>query len=392
MSLLNALNESYISHPAFSNFESSLVADSDQVELVNRMWLDFLDGRSTPTAALLRDSIESIFRSLGRQSVDPLLNQFLSELCDLTVNQFLSDFKFLSAGLPDASPRLRDDRYFFTELPVQTVAKILRTMSRFLQSARSAAAAGETRRDVLSINHGRDIRKVVRLLDRDFRKLGVLDDVSTILPRRARVVGVAFELSVPTSTWWRDSLGLGPKTLYAHFDESITAPKAIVYLSEVHAENGPTSCFPHIYEELALSPLQDAVGRIVGTVGNKADSPLLAAYGKTYHQSMSSPLFRAHFMALPTSLRFNSHFGWDVLPSSEVEARVASREVVMTGPPGTAIVFDGARLLHRGGLIDSGERVVLQVIFGTRTPVQTIGLVLRKGKSVLASLLKTRSK
>jgi len=97
-------------------------------------------------------------------------------------------------------------------------------------------------------------------------------------------------------------------------------------------------------------------------------------------------------MALPTSLRFNSHFGWDVLPSSEVEARVASREVVMTGPPGTAIVFDGARLLHRGGLIDSGERIVLQVIFGSRTPLQTIGLVLRKGKSVLASLLKTRSK
>lgn len=394
MSLLDILNESYNSHPAFQASLPILVADPDKVEKVNGLWIDFLDGRSRPTAAVLQDAIESVFRSLSDQCDDLQLNQFLSELCTLTVTHFLRDFKFVSAGLPDASPRLHNDRYFFTELPRPAIEQILGVMARFLRGARAAASRGETRRDVLSINHGRSIRKVVRILDREFKKLGVLDEVSTLLPGKARVVGLAFELSVPTSNWWRNSIdnGPGPKTLYAHLDESITAPKAIVYASEVGSEDGPTTCFPGIYEELALSPLQDAIGRVVGVVGNGTDSPLSAAYAKAYHQSMNSPLFRAHFMSLPTSLRFNSHFGWDVLPSSEVEAQLASREVVMTGPPGTSIVFDGARLLHRGGLVDSGERIAMQVIFGTRTPAQTVMAVVRKGKSILMSVLKPGSR
>ena len=39
----------------------------------------------------------------------------------------------------------------------------------------------------------------------------------------------------------------------------------------------------------------------------------------------------------------------------------------MIGPAGTFIVFDGARLLHRGGLMEQGERVALQVIFSDLT-------------------------
>ena len=116
------------------------------------------------------------------------------------------------------------------------------------------------------------------------------------------------------------------------------------------------------------NPLQDIIGRVVGRVGNRVGSRLSELYRKSYHQSAGSPEFRRHFMQLPESLRFNSHLGWDVLPDSELERSLAKREVEMLGPAGTFIVFDGSNLLHRGGLIQQGERVVLQVIFypGTR--------------------------
>jgi hypothetical protein len=68
-------------------------------------------------------------------------------------------------------------------------------------------------------------------------------------------------------------------------------------------------------------------------------------------------------MSLPRELRFNSHFGWDVIPGSELESRMKSEELVMTGSAGKFIVFDGSQLLHRGGLIESGERIALQVVF-----------------------------
>ena len=63
-------------------------------------------------------------------------------------------------------------------------------------------------------------------------------------------------------------------------------------------------------------------------------------------------------------MRFNSHFGWDVEPHSQLEDFLLSKETQVLGPAGTTLVFDGARLLHRGGLIEEGERIVLQVIFG----------------------------
>jgi hypothetical protein len=55
------------------------------------------------------------------------------------------------------------------------------------------------------------------------------------------------------------------------------------------------------------------------------------------------------------------------MPGGELEGEVASQERRMIGPAGTFIVFDGARLLHRGGLISEGRRVALQVVFSDIT-------------------------
>jgi hypothetical protein len=74
-------------------------------------------------------------------------------------------------------------------------------------------------------------------------------------------------------------------------------------------------------------------------------------------------------MLLPETLRFNSHFGWDILSGSQLEDVIADSEEVMLGDSGKFVVFDGSRLLHRGGLIEEGERLVLQVIFWPRIPI-----------------------
>jgi hypothetical protein len=160
--------------------------------------------------------------------------------------------------------------------------------------------------------------------------------------------------------------------LYAHLDESVDAPKSIVYLSKVEQTNGPTSCYPGVLDALGLGSLQDMVGRVIANVGNAADSPLRAYYAKQYHQSMSSEAFRRHFMRLPAAIRFNSHLGWDVLPDSAAERVLSGAERTMLGEPGTFIVFDGARLFHRGGLVMTGERVVLQVVFSATNPIRRL--------------------
>jgi hypothetical protein len=222
----------------------------------------------------------------------------------------------------------------------------------------------------LSVNSGPVVRAIRDVLNREFKALGVLDAVSAYTGRKTRVIGLALELSVPQATWWKNAIpGLDrpARTLYAHLDETIACPKSIVYLSDVTEQNGPTGCYPGAYEAMQLNPLQEMIGRVLGTVGTQPDSPLKDYYAKQYHQSVNSENFRRHFMRLPESLRFNSHMGWDVLPGRELESQLAARERRMTGPAGTFIAFDGACLLHRGGLMEQGERVALQVIFSDLT-------------------------
>ena len=86
-------------------------------------------------------------------------------------------------------------------------------------------------------------------------------------------------------------------------------------------------------------------------------------------------------MRLPREMRFDSHLGWDVYPGSALESSLMQSEQRMMGPAGTFIVFDGARLLHRGGMVRSGERIALQVIFSSATKASRI---LGKIKRVMA--------
>jgi hypothetical protein len=244
-------------------------------------------------------------------------------------------------------------------------------IDRFRDNARS----GRVMRNDLSANSGPAVRKIMQGLNREFRALGVLDAVSAYAGSRMSVTALALELSVPQATWWGkvfETLPRAPATLFAHLDESIVYPKSIVYLTEVHEDNGPTGAYVHAMENLGLNPLQELVGRVVGNVGNTPGTALHDYYGKQYHQSMSSERFRRHFMRLPAALRFNSHLGWDVCPGSALEQSLSGAEHRMVGAPGTFIVFDGARLLHRGGMVRAGERIALQVIFSSATKASRV--------------------
>ncbi len=228
------------------------------------------------------------------------------------------------------------------------------------------AQNGRLTREDLSFNSGQEAWEIKKVLHKQFDKMGVIDAVSEYMREPMEAAGQAFELSVSQAQWWRNGfhgLARTPDTLYAHLDESIGVPKAIVYLTDVTLDNGPTGYYEGLYEQLDLNPLQEMVGRVLANIGNGADSPLKSYYNKAYHQSMTSENFRRHFMRLPPEIRFNSHFGWDIMPGSEAEAVMRKLEKKMTGPAGTFIVFDGARLLHRGGLVNNGERVALQVVF-----------------------------
>lgn len=387
--LKTPMADCYQKHPAFRGDVPSWSVSDDQLAAFNTTYAAVrqigasLDDQSV--AAFRRDCVQAlseIFSSMQAQVADEFEAHFLAELkiesvrlLDEELGWYVRSIQPRFVQLTNVaarhdSIRMQADRHFFGQLPLGAVEDIRRLAAKDLRQFRINATAGRLKREDLSVNSGRTVRAIRDVLNREFKALGVLDVISAYTGRKIRVLGLALELSVPQATWWRNSIaGLErpPQTLYAHLDETISCPKSIVYLSDVTAQNGPTGCYPGAYEAMQLNPLQEIIGRVVGIVGNRTGSPLNGYYAKQYHQSVNSENFRRHFMRLPECLRFNSHMGWDVLPGSELESRLAGNELKMTGPAGTFIAFDGARLLHRGGLIQEGERLALQVIFSDLT-------------------------
>ncbi len=390
MKQINALLESnYQDHPAFQSGVSSWDAPVEQLAAFNELYAAArqlgvtLDTRSRAQIRQdLEHAINGVFAAFDAQAADEYETRFLFELKNACLRLLDEELAWYASqpgtgfvDLTDARSRqdairLQRNRHYFGCLPAPAVAEMRKLADGALVPCRANAAAGKLRREDLSVNSGPTVRALTKILNREFKALGVLDAVSAYTGRKTRVTGLALELSLPQATWWQNAIpGLerAPHTLYAHVDETISCPKSIVYLTDVTEQNGPTSCYPGAYEAMQLNALQEIIGRIVGTVGSGADSPLKQYYVKQYHQSVNSENFRRHFMRLPSYLRFNSHIGWDVLPGSELESTLAAAERKMTGPAGTFIAFDGARLLHRGGLMQEGERVALQVIFSDST-------------------------
>lgn len=382
------VDSNYLEHPAFRFEDSSWNLPIERLNSFNEVYelICQIGGRVNATSciALYEEALgalNDIFNSLEVQAIDQYEQYFVNELRAACIRIMKEEFDWYSkpekAGIADMHKSqmsrnvvsLLKERHFFGVLPHSSVMELKELAGKELVRFHANAADGKLTRDDLSVNCGQTVRKIREVLNREFQALGVLDALSAYIGRPVKVFGLALELSVPSSVWWRNAVpGLErpPNTLYAHLDEGINYPKSIVYLSDVSERNGPTSCYPGIYEGIGLNPLRELVGRVVGTVGSSSISPLNGYYAKQYHQSVNSEGFRRHFMRLPQELRFNSHMGWDVFPGSDLENTFVTAENKMIGPSGTFIVFDGGRLFHRGGLIDEGQRVVLQVIFSDK--------------------------
>jgi hypothetical protein len=384
--LNDALAASYANHPRFRFDQpawelepTSLAAFNDAFSFLQAYGAALSPAERDAATAACIAKLAPIFAAFESQAADAHERQFAAELgaeCGRLARRELAYYGRAVATrqrsidvnrLQADALQLQRERHCFGRLSEEAVREILAIGASNLATFRARASEGRLTREDLSVNGGPVTVAILHVLNREYARLGILDSLALYTGRPMRAMGVALELSVAQARWWTNSfadLTRAPRTLYAHIDESVDFPKSIVYLTDVDRTRGPTSCYPGAFEDLRLNPLQSYIGRVIGNIGNSPQSPLHAYYERSYHQVMSSERARRHFMRLPAAIRFNSHLGWDVLPESDAERDLAAREKVMLGERGTFLAFDGAQLLHRGGMLEQGERIALQVVFG----------------------------
>lgn len=182
------------------------------------------------------------------------------------------------------------------------------------------------------------------------RETGIMAAASAYLGREAQLADVNPQVNDSTDSFWRDifpdiSETQLPPTAYFHRDASGGDLKAIFYLSDVGTKNGP---FTYV-----LGSHRAKIRRIDDLICEANDHRL----------SATDKSSRSLFAALPKSLRKKGAFGNDVLPGSETANKIAARSWSIEGEAGSIVVFD-TKGVHRGGMVESGERRVITCVLG----------------------------
>lgn len=179
---------------------------------------------------------------------------------------------------------------------------------------------------------------------------GVINAASAYLGRLARLVDVNPQINDISDGFWREVFPdickqPLPETAYFHRDASGGDIKAIIYLTDVGLENGP---FTYV-----LGSHRCSRGSLDDLICETNDHGL----------SDTDPGTRKLFAALPAALRKKGSFGNDVLPSSTLARELIGGSWQIVSEKGSIVLFD-TKGVHRGGMVEVGERLVITCVLG----------------------------
>lgn len=180
---------------------------------------------------------------------------------------------------------------------------------------------------------------------------GTMAAASGYLGRPARLIDVNPQINDASDGFWREVFpDTGrteiPATAYCHRDASGGDLKAIFYMTDVGERNGP---FSYVIGSNRMS-----VSRIDDLICEANDSNGLAA---------TDPRARGLFAALPRKLRQKCSFGNDLTEGSELGREIQAGLWAIKAPKGSIVLFD-TKGVHRGGMVEQGERRVITCVIG----------------------------
>ena len=99
---------------------------------------------------------------------------------------------------------------------------------------------------------------------------------------------------------------------------------------------------------------------------------------------------RERFVNLPKILQGTSHFGDDVVDGSPLSDFLLTNEKRVESDAPECLLFDGPQAIHRGGIVQEGERIALQLAFRVREDFALLKRVARKARRVADRVIGVR--
>ena len=188
-------------------------------------------------------------------------------------------------------------------------------------------------------------------IEKVLRDAGVMAVASAYMQREGRLIDVNPQINDVSDSFWKDIFPDTPSselpaTAYCHRDASGGDLKAIIYLTDVGPQTGPFS--------YVVGSHRMQISRVDDLICEANDSNGLAG---------TEAAARARFAALPTKLRQKGAFGNDLVKTSAFAQDIARGLWAVTAPKGSIVLFD-TKGIHRGGMVERGERRVITCVIG----------------------------
>ncbi|WP_374943862.1 hypothetical protein [Sphingomonas sp.] len=220
-----------------------------------------------------------------------------------------------------------------------------------LAARRGGTAAGRAFEESRSTTDRTSSPDLFALIETIFDESGLSIAAADYLGRPARLIDVNPQINDRSDSFWRDIFGdlrgrTLPKTAYYHRDASGGDLKVIIYCSDVGPTNGPFS--------YAVGSNNMVISRIDDLLCEANDHNGLAA---------TDLAARRRFAALPAKLRQKGSFGNDLPDDQPESARIVGSTWQIVSPKGSIVAFD-TKGIHRGGMVEEGERRVITCVLG----------------------------
>lgn len=237
------------------------------------------------------------------------------------------------------------------EATYQNLAALSQPNFERLESRRSAQRKGERDFEASRSYARRDEAKALfEALEALFTQSGVFDTAQAYLGRKVKLIDVNPQINDSSDDFWRrvfpDLDQPTPTCAYFHRDTSGGDIKAIVYMSDVGPDNGPfgyvigSHLMPLPASEDHVSEANDSNGMAGSEIEN-----------------------RRCFAALPAAWRHKGAFGNDVIDDSPLAHAIQGGLWTITASKGSIVMFD-TKGVHRGSLVEQGERRVITCVLG----------------------------
>jgi hypothetical protein len=197
----------------------------------------------------------------------------------------------------------------------------------------------------------RDSAELFALVNTIFTEAGVFDAARDYVGRDVSLIDVNPQINDPSDTFWLDIFPDKegqplPKAAYYHRDASGGDLKAMFYFSDVGPNNGPFT-YAIGSNHMPISKVDD----------------LLREANDHNGLSGTTPDARRKFAALPAMFRRKGAFGNDLPDDTPLAKAIEQASWEVTAPKGSIVVFD-TKGIHRGGMVEQGERRAITCVLG----------------------------